>query len=170
MGDHLWRHHLSVPHLAPSVLRFGLHKGTGWASRAIRWQTDSEYSHVSFVLPSGILLEAMQGRGVVVDRTLDEARRDEVVEVVRLGCTYSQWVTAFDFFMAQIGKPYDYLAIARFLTRRDADAPDAWFCSELAYAGLKQAGIHLLRNVPTARVSPALFAMSTLLHIESTNG
>jgi hypothetical protein len=41
------------------------------------------------------------------------------------------------FITAQIGKPYDSLAIAAFAFDRDWREPDAWFCDELVAAALE---------------------------------
>ena len=46
-----------------------------------------------------------------------------------------------DFLKAQLGKPYDTLAIEAFAFNRDWRSPDAWFCDELVAAGLEQAEV-----------------------------
>jgi hypothetical protein len=47
----------------------------------------------------------------------------------------------WDFPKAQLGKPYDKLAIVAFAVNRDWRSPDAWFCDELVAAGLEHAEV-----------------------------
>lgn len=44
------------------------------------------------------------------------------------------------FLRSQVGKLYDTLAISSFVTGRDWQAPDSWFCSELIAAALIACG------------------------------
>ncbi len=62
---------------------------------------------------------------------------------------------------AQVGKPYDYTAIAGFLARRDWREDDSWFCSELQAAAF-EAGRRPLLNptISINRISPGLLELS----------
>lgn len=161
--------------LAPPayVLTFGLHRGTSLVGRLIQWQTRSPYSHVSIVLDDGTLLEAREGRGVVHERTLADARARETVDVVTVPSSAEQYASAMDFYQRQLGKRYDYSSVIRFVTRSQArrEAAEVWFCSELAFAGAQQAGVRLLGaevpwDIEPWRVSPRDFALSPLLRWE----
>jgi uncharacterized protein YycO len=178
MSAHLSAQRLPSPAVVPAPqLEFGLHRGSGWIGRAIRWQTRSAYSHVSVVLPHGWLLEAREGRGVVVERWLPDVQLQERVDLVTVPCTLEQYASAMDFYHAQLGKRYDYSSVLRFVTRSQArrKAAAVWFCSELAFAGAQQAGLHLLGadvpwDVEPWRVSPGHFALSPLLRWSDAGG
>lgn len=112
-------------------------------SEAIKLFSRGWPSHVDAVIPEGLLgarSDTLAGvpPGVQIrppgyeafDRTL----------VVTLPCTPGQEAAFHAFLMAQIGKPYDKLAIAAFAVQRDWRMPDAWFCSELVAAALEACG------------------------------
>lgn len=150
----------------PAVLLF---RGRGFISAAIRWQTRSPYSHAALLLPNGRIVESWQGAGVRIKKPTDWADID--IYDVR-GATRTQWGTALQYALAQVGQPYDYRSVARFLSRRDAlpaEVTGRWFCSELVYAALQAAGISLLDRVTAAEVSPAMLALSPLLTLRSAN-
>ena len=67
------------------------------------------------------------------------------------------------FLVSQLGKPYDYLSIIRFLTRERGRLDNKWFCSELAFQASVVVGYPLLKNVPAWKVPPAWIPMSPLL-------
>lgn len=69
-------------------------------------------------------------------------RHTRKVEVWHIPCTSDQRSRFWDFMDAQDGKPYDWKAIAGFaIGQRTWDEPNAWFCSELVMAALKESGI-----------------------------
>lgn len=98
----------------------------GFTSWAIRWFTWSDWSHIDFVLPSGKFLGARLDGGVQI-RPHDYIRPSKFcyayVEVVDPRRIYG-WATS------QVGKPYDWKAIAGFLPRMNWQDPGHWFCSE----------------------------------------
>jgi len=53
-------------------------------------------------------------------------------------CRATRNAPILDFLKAQLGKPYDKLAIVAFAVNRDWRSPDAWFCDKLVAAGLEQ--------------------------------
>ena len=55
---------------------------------------------------------------------------------------------------SQIGKPYDYAAIIGFVFRRDWQADNRWFCSELPAWAAEQAGCPIFRAEAMHRVTP----------------
>jgi uncharacterized protein YycO len=81
------------------------------------------------------------------------------------GLTETQEEDVAWFLFQQLGKPYDWTMVARFVTRRDESRASSgkWFCSELVYAAFKQAGVPLLRATEPWEVSPGLLAKSPLL-------
>lgn len=71
------------------------------------------------------------------------------------------------FLREQLGAKYDWLGVARFLTRRYANVGDRWFCSELVGAGMERAGLPL-SNLEPHLLSPRDIAASVRLKKVST--
>ena len=109
---------------------------TGFSSWAIRWFTWSDWSHVDFVLKDGRFLGARLDGGVQIrphNYIKPSAFRYAYVEVPDPRNVYG-WSTT------QIGKPYDWMAIAGFLPRTNWHDTGRWFCSELVSYAFEQAG------------------------------
>ena len=66
------------------------------------------------------------------------------------------------FAIDQVGKAYDYRGITGFLTRKDHNSAEKWFCSELVSAAFDAAGVPLLRN-EAHKIAPGDLATSPLL-------
>src|SRR5688572_25477553 len=152
-----------------TALRIGLHRSSGFVSSLIKWQSRSEYSHASLILPDDTVLESMQGRGVVQDRTVQSC--GEVVDIFTVPAFASVHKNALTFAQAQLGKGYDYTMVARFITRKPATRKSSglWFCSELVFASFAQAGLLLLRDTEAWEVSPELLSKSPYLIEAGTN-
>jgi hypothetical protein len=75
-----------------------------------------------------------------------------------------------EFAHQHIGKPYDYLSVARFISRRSESihSKEKWFCSEFVFAAFQAAGLNLLRDTEAWEVSPGLLSKSPLLKAEGT--
>lgn len=145
------------------MLRIGLHRASGWMSKLIQWQTRSEFSHASLILPDDTVLESIQGKGVIKGRKLHEVK--EPVDVFEVVATTGMHARALAFAEAQLGKGYDWTMVARFVTRRPADRKESgkWFCSELVFAAFAQGGLPLLRDTEAWEVSPELLSKSPYL-------
>lgn len=145
-------------------MQIALHRAPGIIARLIRWQTRGGYSHASILLRGGAVIESREGKGVRCLPRL-ERRKGEVIHLFNFDHTPEQEKAIAAFLNAQIGKPYDYTMVARFLTRRQQSRAQSgkWFCSELVYAALARAGIPLLRATEPWEVSPGLLARSPLL-------
>lgn len=123
-------------------------RGRGFLSGVIRLVTRSAYSHVGLVhLFEGHVycLEAVAS-GVRLCRMSEEVRRYEggidYFEVLSAGEKERRGAVGFAF--QQLGKPFDFVGLARFFVRivfharLKARADDRFFCAELvarAYAG-----------------------------------
>lgn len=144
------------------AVSFIFYRAASPISWAIRWQTRSVYSHVAIVLPGGTLVEAKEFAGV---RARAVAAADRAQDWYTFTVGRAPFELAVDWLDEQLGKGYDYTMVARFLTRRqEARASTGkWFCSELAFAFARQAGLDLLARVEPWAVSPALLAMSPYL-------
>lgn len=143
----------------PAVLLF---RGRGAISTLIRWQTRGEYSHAALLLPDGQIVEAWQGRGVRVKRLSDWEGIDKFTV---LGMRAEQWDKAIKVALAEVGKGYDYWAIIRFISRGRMPENDSWFCSELVFSALAQAGVKLFDRIEPSAVSPGLLAISPMLRL-----
>jgi len=140
--------------------RILLFRGKGPISRAIRWQTRSQYSHAALQLPSGAIVESWQGAGVQYREDVSYANVDAFTVP---SMTKDQWIVAAQFCLSHIGDRYDYRGVFRFLTRVKPRWDNRWFCSELVFEALQQAGCRLLHNVTSGQVSPAMLSLSPLL-------
>lgn len=143
-----------------------LHRGNGWVSKLIKWQTRSEYSHVSIQFRNGMGVEAREGKGVrFADRWEDLLNGKEDVEKYTVPMTQEQAIAIESFAMEQVGKGYDWTMVARFVSRRQETraSTEKWYCSEIAYAAFQKAGINLLRDTQPWEVSPGLLGRSPLL-------
>jgi uncharacterized protein YycO len=146
------------PITGPAILLF---RGRGVVSSLIRWQSRGPYSHAAILLPSGQIVESWQGAGVRVKTLTDWS---DITAFTVPGMTEDEWDRAIRFCLVQVGKPYDYLAVARFLTRqRGVGDHESWFCSELIFEALRLVGKPLFHRIEPWAVSPNMLAISPLL-------
>lgn len=148
-------------------MRVCLHRGHGFVSSLIKWQTRSQFSHVSLQFSDGKVFEAREFIGVHSLPQL-EPRKGEQIDIYRVDIEARQEMAMRRFCESQMGKPYDYISIVRFLTREPVKdwQKDDWFCSEFAFYSFHLVGIKLLQNIQPWAVSPAQFSLSPLLHFE----
>lgn len=146
------------------VLRFS--GGSNLASRAIQAFTWSWASHVDIELADGRLLGAVPGLGVSLRDpdgsagSLGGERRVERYEVY-LPITACHNVESFA--RRQLGRPYDWAAIAGMVFRKDWRDDGKWFCSELVAAAFEASGHRLLQADHLDRITPRDLLMSTFL-------
>jgi len=135
------------------------YKGKSLISRIIRWQTRSEYSHVSIEI-DGENYEAWKDG--VISRKWDQghAAGTEVVVFEPQGEIVEGLILKA--LKYQLGKKYDYKSVIRFLSRRKAQLDDRWFCSELVAWSLAYGGL-ILQNMPCSYLSPRDICMSPML-------
>ena len=131
-------------------------------SKLIRWQTNGVYSHAALQLPSGEIIQAWHNPAKVRIRpTLKDWSNVEAFQVD--GMTADQWDKAIAWSKAQIGKGYDFGGVFRFVTRWRKPQDEKWFCSELVFQALLEAGVPLLERVTSSQVSPTVLSFSPLL-------
>lgn len=131
-------------------------QGGGWDSKIIQWDTRCRWSHVEAYY-GGTTLGAMLKGGVQRRPLTDPAyRRAAAFQIVDIVATPEQNKIFDDFNVGQLGKPYDWRAIASFgLGSRDWTLDDSWFCSELQVRALHRAGIlQLPFDIPVCRITP----------------
>lgn len=146
-----------------------LYKGRSALSRAIRWWTRSDYSHAAWERSNGNLMEAWtHGVRMVADFATDHARGTPVEWYRIEGATLEQRDAIECFLTSQLGKRYDYRGVFGFVSHKDLDNPDRWFCSELIFEACRMAGLPLLARVPAFKVSPgALWAAPRLVLVKT---
>lgn len=66
----------------------------------------------------------------------------------------------------EIGWPYDWKSVLRFITRHPGNLDRSWFCSELVFYVLNAAGRRLFENTQPWEVPPDWIARSPLLRFE----
>lgn len=149
---------------------FGLYQGRSLVSRAIKFRTWSKYSHVSSIHPDGSVVEAWV-KSAVVRRTLRPSQGHTPGTVIDCFAwpelTKGEVEALHEFYVAQVGKPYDFLGALGFLRRQHLGAPGhdgrSWFCSELAFMGSIVIRKPLLMRIPAWKVYPGMFELSPRL-------
>jgi uncharacterized protein YycO len=142
--------------------------GKSIISKLIRFQTRSQYSHIAFELPDGTVIEAGISRGVSHSESFRTLHKPGTkVEVFNVGVDLRvnhevNFDKAKEFALAQVGKPYDFRSVFRFVSRVPATENGKWFCSELAEKALEAGGVELLRG-EAHNHSPRDICMSPVL-------
>ena len=139
-------------------MRFALLRGTSAISKLIEWQTRGEFSHACLVFADGSVIESKEFIGVrLLSRLPHGFTQFEVKTSAMEERAIRYWA------VSQIGKPYDYEGVLRFLTRHKASVSEKnkWFCSELVFAGFASIGRLLFRNTKAWEVSPDMLKRST---------
>ncbi|MCW3482121.1 YiiX/YebB-like N1pC/P60 family cysteine hydrolase [Neisseriaceae bacterium JH1-16] len=119
-----------------------------WLIRAGTWST---WSHVALIDGDSVI-EAAAGHGVRRQGLAETLRRASHHAFVALPVTNGHAVV--DAAASQLGKRYDYSALAGLGLHRDWQSDDAWFCSELVAWSFQQAGSPLFRPDCLRRVTP----------------
>jgi hypothetical protein len=102
-------------------------------------------THVEALMPDGTLLGA-HAKGGVLARPRDYDKTEFTRELyVSIPATAAQADAFHSFLRAQVGKPYDFLAIAGIALQRDWQSENAWFCSELIGSGLAQPDVRVFQ-------------------------
>ena len=127
-------------------------------------------THVEARMPDGTLLGAHANGGVQA-RPHDYDKSEFTRELyVSIPATPAQTDAFHSFLRAQVGKPYDFLAIAGIALQRDWQSENAWFCSELIGAGLAQPDVrifppHLATEFSHVTPRDALLVVSSRLDL-----
>jgi hypothetical protein len=97
-------------------------------------------AHVEAVMPDGTVLGAYADGGVQIrPRDYDKSKfqRELLVNIDVEDVVTDRF---YAFLRKQLGKPYDVEAILAFVSGRDWQRDDSWFCSELQAAALVDCG------------------------------
>jgi uncharacterized protein YycO len=118
----------------------------------LRFVTSND--HAEAVMPDGTLLGAHFSGGVQIRPKGYDAAIVKREEIVSLPCSDAVEQSFLDFLKSQIGKPYDFEAIAALVIERNWRSPESWFCSELQTAALERAGYLLPLAADVAKITP----------------
>jgi uncharacterized protein YycO len=144
--------------------RIALYRGTGVVGWLIKKQSRSVYSHASLLVPGSTnrVIESREFKGVqFTDLTENDKLAIDWFAIPTM--TDAEYQLAIDFAKRQLGMPYDYWSVARFVTKVPARENGKWFCSELAFKAIAEAETRLLKRIESAEVSPGLLSYSPLL-------
>lgn len=141
-------------------IKVRLYRGSGLISSLIKFQTRSDYSHACFVIDD-FIFESKEFIGVQKVKVNNSGDYDEF----NLEISQQQKKDLLTFLYAQLGKPYDYTMVIRFVTRQQEQRASSgrWYCSELIVAALNKVGLRLLERIEPWAVSPAILGISPLL-------
>ena len=146
--------------------RILLDRGHNFYDTLIRWQTWGSVAHAKIWFPSngGVIIEAT-ARGVIARPwSATEDGQSEIYFLDILNApSRAGWCRGFDYGMSQVGKGYDFFGLAKFLMRDGRENPHRWFCSDLVFEIVKQAGVLLLARCPRYKVSPERLRTSPYL-------
>lgn len=118
------------------------------AIRAVTW---SDWSHVA-IIDGDEVIEATFPQGVRVAPLADVLAKHSKYAIVDFDCASEAAIIAAA--RGQLGKPYDWTALAGMLVHRDWQENDSWFCSELVAFAFDAAGHPLFRPDANARITP----------------
>ena len=156
-----------------SEVQFVCTIGAGPISNSIKFQTRFDGSHTLALNASSVnkqIVEALAHvpgdpwyqPGRVVRRSLADYSPDTECFWYRTTNDSFNHNAAWDFALSQVGMPYDYLGVLRFISRRSHALEDVtrWFCSELG-AAISRTGGDTVQHIPAWAVSPKLHCCST---------
>ena len=130
-----------------------------WPSRCIEFFNDGPYSHVAWVDDEiGDVYEAWTDGVRKIQSVHHSHTPGTVVNIFEVAdesrCGGNKAIR--EFMISQLGKPYDWPGVLRFVTRgkeTDSDNPPHWFCSRLVACAYRKANLPLL-NAPDWKINP----------------
>jgi hypothetical protein len=167
-------------------MQIALYRGTSFVSRAIRFITRSSYSHAAFLLDKrseavheyaspwisslehqkcGSVVEAWEG-GVKNSPSIDTLHSPGTrVDVFAFDPPLTGWQETKLLYLlgGDIGRPYDYLDVLRFISRRRGTPGKHVFCSELVAQRCADIGQPLFNRTESWRVPPDWIGRSVAL-------
>jgi len=146
-----------------------LYMGISPLSRMIRWTNFSKYSHASYVDEDELTeFESAIPDGVREKTFLANHTPGTLVDLFDVNLSAGELEGLREFFRSEKGQPYDYRGLFGFLARRQIEDPEAWFCSELVFAGFMSVKKPLLLRLEAFKTYPALLSYSPLLKYRKT--
>lgn len=170
------------------------YRGRSWMSKAIRFITRSHYSHSAFLfdenteaaaaklerngfdfgglgnLHAGAVFEAWDCGVRSCPHIGYEHDLNTPVDVFRLvkPLTLSEEQTLLMSLVPEVGVPYGFRNVLRFISKRPGNLDKTWFCSELVFEKLAGVGRTLLDRTQPWEVPPDWISRSPLLAFSET--
>lgn len=133
---------MNTPNNTGHVLLF---TGGDFISWIVKFQSRSHYSHAALRIPgTNRVIESYPGKGVR-ERELTAKDWEKIHAYEVTGMTPEQWDSAIQFCQSQLGMPYDWRSVFKFMTRTPAKENGKWFCSELVFKAIEKVGVRLLQ-------------------------
>ena len=121
------------PVMNASTVTLAFYKGEGYLlDKAIRWWTNSSYSHVAIII-DGTCFEADAWKGWVVSRSWGLYYNTANWDLVNVDADKEK---VWSFLLDNIGKRYDYPGVVGFLLPWRPQVQSWRYCSELTAAAL----------------------------------
>jgi len=152
------------------MVTVGLYKSNTIISKLIRWQTRGKYSHAALHFGGDkVAVEAWHKGGVQkgpVGHLHANGTQIDIYDIKRF--FFEDVVEAYA--TEQVGKPYDFTMVARFMSRRgeSSRSKEKLFCSELVFDALNKGGLNLFKKTRGWEVSPDLLKRSPYLSYSHT--
>jgi len=153
-----------------------LYNGKSPVSRVIQFINWNKYSHASWVddendellkslytaeTKDAEVIEAWHKGGVRRTKSIHaDHTPGTVIDLFSIKLTRGERQALVEFYDNQVGKMYDFRGVLKFISRRDDNNMDRWFCSEMIFAGFLRIRKPLLLRVPARKVYPGLLAYS----------
>lgn len=168
------------------MLRIAQYHGTSKISRAIKFLTRSDVSHTAVIcdapythhgshgtrlIEAGNVIEAWDSGVRLVKNISDQHSPGTPVDIysLRKPLNIGEYQRAMSFLCSQLDKPYNWLDVFRFVSRRpgryyqlDPAQYPKWFCSCLGFATLAYGNRQLFEHTEPWEVFPGLVHRSVL--------
>lgn len=136
-------------------------------SALIRFFTWSKYSHVDVIMSDeNLVIGAYPGTGVTIAGRHQRVAESKRWAIMDLGDVPIEYVE--EHLKSQIDKKYDWGGVLGFLSRRNWDKDDRWFCSELVVWACEQVGYRLFAE-RSNRITPRDLYISPMLEFRAGN-
>lgn len=150
------------------------YRGRGVVSKLIQWQTRSKYSHTAIQFSDGAVYEAWHTGGKwwwhgsvrKLDSPFDGHSPGTIIDVYTITEPVNE-EKAREYAESQLGKRYDFGAVARFISRRNEPSDEKLFCSEYGL-NIVAAGMLMLLKGSYAHYSPRDVVLSPHLTLSHT--
>ena len=143
---------------------FAFYRGISLVSKAIKWFTRSNYSHVSYIDGSGQVYEAWPPRARITPSYNVGHAAGTIIDLYRCPMSPTQEATMVAYLTGCIGIKYDFAGVLGFISRRaGAQRQDKLFCSEMIVDACRAAGVILIERTPSYAISPGHLSTSPLL-------
>lgn len=142
-----------------------------WPSKCIEWMSWSDYSHVGWLTEKKTIIEAWSPKVREMESVNSghtPGTEIDLFDVPSL-CPCDQ-LKLEDFLRRQLGKPYDYASVFRFIPRIATSGyqGDKWFCSELIMAAFSYIRLFPLKRIPGYKVTPGMLVTSPIFEFKET--